>query len=144
VKESVPKEIEATIVEKGTLGREAWKSGRISEAENYFLEGWNVLPEPRTNFDFAQSLSRGMVTFYRDTSQFEKAFKWLDVMRESYGPAPNDSVEFLAATVHFETGNRDEAFRIFDDQVKRFKFRPFQGKDPKYLNFYKSRSKSGR
>lgn len=142
--EPVSKDIESRLYENGKLGRDAWKSGRISEAEKYFLEAWNALPEPRTKYDFAQSMSRGLVTFYRDTSQFPQAFKWLDIMREAYGPKPNDFVEFVAGTVHFDAGNLDEAFRVFDDQVKRFRFRPFQGEDPKYLNFYKSRSKGAK
>jgi len=144
VRDSVPKDVEAKIVEKSTLGRDAWKSARVSEAEGYFLEAWNALPQPRTSYDYAQSISRGLVTFYRDTQQFPKAFQWLDVMREAYGPEPNDSVEFIGATVHFETGNLDEAFRIFDDLAKRLKLRPFQGKDPKYLDFYKKRSKGAK
>ena len=85
------------------------------------------LPEPKIEYDYAQSLSGGLVTFYRDTKQFEKAKEWLTVMRDAYGPGPNIYVEFLAGTVYYDAGMLDDAFAIFDTAYKKFKQRPFQG-----------------
>lgn len=141
MKQAVPADTESRISEKAAMGREAWKRGSIAEAEEHFLEVWELLPEPKTECDYyAQSLSRGLVTFYQETKQFEKAKHWLSVMREAYGPEPNDSVEFLAATVYFDEGNLDGAFRMFDSQFKKYRRRPFQGKDKKYLDFYLQRA----
>jgi tetratricopeptide (TPR) repeat protein len=143
MKQTVAPDIVSSMAEKGALGRQAWQRGAIAEAEKYFLEIWELLPDPKTEYDRAQSLSRGLVTFYRDTKQFEKANRWLGVMQEAYGPGPDESVEFLAATVHFEAGDLDRAFRIFDAQFKQYKQRPFQGEDKKYLEFYKRRTGGG-
>ncbi len=143
MKQSVAPDIVSSMFEKGALGRQAWQRGAIAEAEKYFLEIWELLPDPKTEYDRAQSLSRGLVTFYRDTKQFEKANRWLGVMREAYGPGPNESAEFLAATVYFEAGDLDRAFRIFDAQFKQYKQRPFQGENKKYLEFYKRRAGGG-
>ena len=105
-----------------------------------FLAAWRQLPEPKIEHDYAQSLSGGLVTFYRDTKQFEKAKEWLTVMRGAYGPGPDIYVEFLAATVYYDAGMLDDAFAIFDSAYKKFKQRPFQGEDRKYLQFYKERA----
>ena len=120
-------------------GREKWKDGDLNEAERYFLEAWEAIPEPKNEYDYTQSLSRGFIVFYRDTSQFEKAKYWLNVMRAAYGSEASDYVDFTAATVYFAAGELDAAFQIFDTQFKKYKSRPFQGEDKKYLDFYKER-----
>jgi tetratricopeptide (TPR) repeat protein len=140
VKKTVPKETVAILSEKGASGRQAWKRGDVQEAETKFLEAWDALPEPRSEYDYAQTLSRGLVTFFRDTRQYDKAKEWLSTMREAYGPGPDDFVEFTAATVYFDSGMLDDAFAIFDTQYQKFKQRPFQGEDKKYLEFYKKRA----
>lgn len=140
MKKPVPPEIVANMSAQGKAGREAWQRGDIQKAEDKFLAVWRLLPEPKIEYDYAQSLSCGLVTFYRDTKQFEKAKEWLTVMRDAYGPGPDDSVEFLAATVYYDAGMLDDAFAIFDTAYKKFKQRPFQGEDRKYLQFYKERA----
>jgi tetratricopeptide (TPR) repeat protein len=140
MKKPVAEDIVANIRAQSAAGREAWQQGDIQKAEDKFLDAWRLLPEPKTEYDYAQSLSRGLVTFYRETKQFEKARDWLVVMRDAYGP-PNDSVEFLAATVYYDAGILDDAFAIFDTLYKKFKQRPFQGEDRKYLQFYKARAR---
>jgi hypothetical protein len=137
----VAEDVVTRIAEKGALGRQAWKRGAIDDAEAQFLSAWNLLPDPKTDHDYAQSLARGLVKFSRDTKQPQKAKSWLDVMRLAYGPGPDDSVEFMAGTVYFEAGDLNEAFRIFDGLYGKFKQRPFQGEDKKYLDFYKNYKK---
>jgi len=56
-------------------------------------------------------------------------------MRAAYGPEPNVSVELMAATVYF-----NDAFAIFDARFQKYKQRPFQGEDKKYLDFYLKRT----
>jgi tetratricopeptide (TPR) repeat protein len=133
----------SAIYEHGRKGREAWQRGELAEAESHFLAAWDVIPEPKVEHDYTQSLSRGLVTFYKDTGQFDKATKWLEVARRAYGPEPDLSVEFLAATVFYDAGDLDAAFAIFDHQYKKFGKRPFEGSDKKYLDFYKQRAAGG-
>jgi tetratricopeptide (TPR) repeat protein len=140
MKKPVSQEIVANISAQSKAGREAWQRGDTQKAEDRFLDAWRQLPEPKIEYDYAQSLSRGLVTFYRDTKEFEKAKEWLTVMRDAYGPGPDTSVEFLAATVYYDAGMLDDAFAIFDTAYKEFKQRPFQGEDGKYLQFYKERA----
>jgi hypothetical protein len=137
---TTPSDVAGRIKEHGRRGREALQGGDPRVAEEEFLAAWALVPEPKTSYDFGQLISRGVVTLYRDTGQFEKAKDWLKVVREAYGPEPDASVEFLAGTVHYEAGEHDAAFERFDDVFRGFGQRPFQGSKPDYLKFYKSRA----
>lgn len=139
----VSDETQRTLYEYGRLGREALKSGDTSEAERYFLEMWAALPEPKVEYDFAQSISVGMVKFYRDHNDVGKALNWLEVAREAYGPdvASDSYLGFLAGTVYFCGGDFDKAYKEFDWLFEKYKARPFQGEDDKYLHFYMNKKR---
>lgn len=134
----------AKIQEYGLQGREAIKQGHTDQAEKCFLAAWDVIPEPKLEHDYAQTLSRGLVSYYKQVQQYDKALAWVDVMRKAYGPDENVSVEFTAATVYFDAGALDDAFSIFDKQFKEYGKRPFQGEDKKYLDFYLNRAAGNR
>lgn len=135
----VPEPVRAQIEEESKSGREAWASGNPDAAERHFLNAWAALPEPKLDFDYAQLLSSGLATFYRDTRQFDKARRWIEVMRQAYGPEPNVYPEFLAGTIAFESGDLDEAFRLFRPWYEQFGSRPFEGQEPKYLDLVRRR-----
>jgi tetratricopeptide (TPR) repeat protein len=143
MKQDLPEEALEILKQNSKAGREAWKSGDFALAEKHFVRAWVAIPEPKHDYDYAQSLTSGLVVFYRDTKQNDKAKKWLEEMRRSYGSTQNDYVDFMAATIHFEIGELDLAFVIFDNQFKKFKNRPFEGEDKKYLEFYKKRKAGG-
>ncbi|HEY3705554.1 MAG TPA: hypothetical protein VGL22_10865 [Terracidiphilus sp.] len=128
----------AVVEDEGKKGRAAWKNGDLPTAEQHFLAAWNALPEPSLEQEYAQILSRGITTFYRDTKQFEKAKKWIETTRQAYGPG-DPSVEFLAGTVAFESGDLDEAYRLFHPLYLKYADRPFEG-HTKYLDFTRNRS----
>lgn len=123
---------------------DARRAGDLVNSERFRNEAWALLPEPRIGWNFyGQVVPRNALLFFRDTKQFDKAQRWLEVAREAYGPGRDDMIEFLAATLWFEMGDLDKAWAEFDRHHKAFKTRPFQGHDRKYLDFYLSR-KSGR
>ncbi len=133
----VSEDTKKKIYEFGALKRKALESGDVVEAEKYLFEMWNSIPNPKSEYKFYfQTVSIGMVKFYRDTGQYGKAGDWFNVIREAYGPEHNDYVEFLIGTVYYEAGQQKEAFKIFDEQFKKFNKRPFQGEKSVYLEFY--------
>ena len=138
---SPPDSVVTAIYSHGKKGREALERGDIGAAEADFIAAWNQLPEPKAQYDLSQSLSVGIISFYRDTKQFDKAKRWFDTLRAAYGPGVNDYAEFLIGTVYFDAGDVDRAFEIFHDQYKRLKQAPFAGEDKRYLQFYKKRAK---
>jgi tetratricopeptide (TPR) repeat protein len=119
---------------------EAQRGQDAERSEKLRLQAWDLLPEPKLRWEFYSNIMpRSSLIFYRDTKQFEKAMKWLEITRESYGPDRNDTIEFLAATLWYEMGDFDKAFEEFDRQYAAFRKRPFEGEDKKYLDFYLSR-----
>jgi tetratricopeptide (TPR) repeat protein len=136
----LPKEIESAMIELTGQGRAAWAQGDVRAAEEAFIKAWDVLPEPKFDYDYAQSMASGLVTFFRDTRQFEKAENWLELTKPSYG-ADNPAMLWAGATLSYEAGKLDEAFGLFDRLHKAFGERPFQGYDQKYLKFFRERAR---
>ncbi|HCK5608136.1 hypothetical protein [Pseudomonas aeruginosa] len=131
----------SVLKEHSKEGRTHWHSGNVALAEEKFLLAWSTIPEPKREYDYAQSLSRGLVTFYRDVKNHEKAKAWIPVMEEMYGSKSDPSVQFLAATVHFEAEELELAYALFKGLYDSFGKRPFEGEDEKYLEFVKQRAK---
>ena len=139
MQKKLPSDSEAILLARAKEGREAWASRDLASAEVAFLRAWDAIPEPRAEYDYSQSLARGMVTFFRDTRQFDKVHSWVAIVRELY-PPKDPAIEFLVATVHFEEGSLDAAFAIFDSLYRAYKRRPFKEQDPRYLQFFLDRA----
>ena len=126
------------LKEHARRGREAVGAGDDVVAETEFLAAWECLPEPRIEYDHAQSMSRALTQFFRDRGQIDKARHWLAVMREAYQPGP--SIDFMAATIDYDARDFDQAFNAFDALYKTYKSRPFEGYPKKYIDFYRQRA----
>ncbi|HBP6102121.1 hypothetical protein HMPREF2719_21520 [Pseudomonas aeruginosa] len=61
-------------------------------------------------------------------------------MEEMYGSKSDPSVQFLAATVHFEAEEFELAYALFKGLYDSFGKRPFEGEDKKYLEFVQQRA----
>lgn len=139
----LPKEVQNSIDNLLRKAGEARRAGNAQEEERLALEAWDTLPEPKLGWNYYSNIMPfDNVGFFRDVREFDKALRWLDVTRQSYGStpdSPDSAIEFLAATVYFEMGDLDKAFEIFDWQFKNWNKRPFEGENRKYLDFYLSR-----
>lgn len=134
--EEVIKEIE----QQAAVGRAEWMAGNLASAEECFLAAWAMIPTPPTDYDYSQILGRGMVTFYKTTKQFPKAIAWIEVLENAYDGS-NPSTDFLAATIHYDAGDLEKAFAIFERLYNAYKKRPFSGAPPEYLRFYLEEAK---
>jgi tetratricopeptide (TPR) repeat protein len=141
MKKQLNKEAESKIQNLGKIGRAAWLQGNIEQAEEIFLQCWDTIPEPKLDYNYSQILSGGLVKFFRDSHQIEKAKNWITIMRKAYEPGINLDVEFLAATVYYEENELSKAYEIFQNQYETYGSRPFEGENKKYLDFTISRTK---
>jgi tetratricopeptide (TPR) repeat protein len=138
----LPEQIRQRVDDLLRQSGEAQRAKDNERSEKLALQAWALLPEPKLGWEFYSNvLPRDNLLFYRDTKNFDKALRWLEVTREAYGPDRDDTIEFYAATLWFEMGEFDKAFEEFDRQYKAFRTRPFQGEDKKYLEFYLSQKK---
>ncbi|WP_232468056.1 tetratricopeptide repeat protein [Bordetella genomosp. 13] len=136
----LPPKVEEQYIGLATKGRKAREAGDFDAAERFYLEAWNVIPEPKLEYDYAGSMTAAMTNFYRENGRIEQAKSWLALAREAYGPDPDPYTEFIAAKVHYAAGEFQAAFELFDQLFQQFRRRPFQGEDPIYLEFYLERS----
>ncbi len=136
----LPADAMSVLAEHSAQGRQALQKGNILAAEKHFLAAWGAIPQPQLDYDYAPSLAVALTEFYRDTAQPAKARPWLALARQAYGPEPNPYTEFLAATVSYEAGEFDEAYRLFDQLFRQYNRRPFQESKPEYLSFYLHRA----
>jgi len=132
----LPPASQTMVDDLGARSFEAEQRGDMALSESLLLQAWAAIPEPRLSYDPAPSLAVDITAFYRDLGNIEQSHAWLAVAREGYGPGPNPHTEFLAATVHYRAGEKDQAFEIFDALYRQYKKRPFQGSAPEYLAFY--------
>ncbi|MHB9783991.1 hypothetical protein [Stenotrophomonas maltophilia] len=143
---SLDAELEERFLAIAKRGRTAWMAGDIAEAEHCFLESWDMIPEPKSAYDYGQITSYGIAVFYRDTAQFEKARAWAMVARDIYGEgeAANVSMDELAATIQFESGDLDGAYTLFGPHYRKYGGRVFGGHKKGFIDFIKSRKKTGK
>lgn len=123
--------------------RAAWKAGDLDRAETFFLDVWAMIEAEETDAtDLHQQMSSGLVTFFRQTGQYDKAYTWLEIMSRYYeNDAKSDFyVELLRALIDYDSGNLDRAFDGFAALHARYGNRMFVGEDPKYLRFFESRT----
>lgn len=141
---SLDAELEERFLAIATSGRTAWLAGDIAEAEHRFLESWDMIPEPKSAYDYGQISSYGIAIFFRDTAQFEKARQWAMVARGIYGEgeAASEYMDELAATIQFESGNLDAAYALFEPQYRKYGRRVFEGHKKEFVAFIKSRKKT--
>ncbi|WP_447934372.1 hypothetical protein [Stenotrophomonas lactitubi] len=140
---SLGADLEARFLAVAQRGRTAWLAGDIAGAERRFLESWEMIPEPKSAYDYGQISSYGIAIFYRDTAQFEKAREWAMVARGIYGEgeASSEYMDELAATIHFESGDLEGAFALFEPHYRKYGRRVFEGHKKEFIAFIKSRKK---
>lgn len=142
--QQLPEELDTVLDDILDAFYEKMDAKDFSQAESLILDIWDQLPDPKLTWDFyANIIPRKLTDLYIQMAQFDKAYQWLDVTRESYGPEPDVSIEFLAGRVHFHFDQLDQAFDRFKWCYDQFKKRPFQEEDPEYWSFFEGRLKNG-
>lgn len=136
----LPDDIEAAYLALFEPARRARERGDWAEVERLLLRGWELIPEPKVEYDRAQSTVSVLVDHYRDHGNPTEAKRWLPVLETAYGH-DDPSFRMSSGTVAFVAGELDDAYRIFDALYRAWGKRPFEGMDPKYLRFYLDRKK---
>ena len=117
------------------------------------LKAWELYPNPKEQWNEAYNLAKYIFQDYMTVKKMAEAKKWLEKMneintalkKESETLASDEEVDFNAGKYYFETGNFEEAYRLWREVVRRSggknHFRYFEDEDKKYLEFYKNQTK---
>ncbi len=146
-REELPADIKIEIDALAKSLGQAKRDQNRELAEELIQKIWDRLPEPKLGWEFYSNIfPRGFMNYYREVAQYDKALYWLDITRESYGPSRDDVIEFYAAAIYYDMGDKERALKEFDRQYKAFGQRPFTdegSKYRKYLDIYLEETKNG-
>jgi tetratricopeptide (TPR) repeat protein len=117
------------------------KQGRHQDGVPLFKKAWELLPEPKYEWDISQITLYRMAKFFRDAQLFGEAHAWIDQVAKCPGQLGDGKAELIKGTIYFAAGEMDSAFEWLDKAYQASGKRVFQGEDPKYLNFLKTRRK---
>jgi hypothetical protein len=119
--------------------REEEVAGHFLAAESLMSTAWRSIPPDYDDNYWPQSLSKTFIEFYRDSGKFEVALKWVEETRRQYDADnsidSSDYIDFVKATVLFESGDKDGAFDIFSYLYGKSKNDHLKAKTRNTLNF---------
>ena len=115
-------------------------NGQIQEAIEQLILAWDLLPPPKFNYDESYHLSRYITQMALKGELFSLARNWSSINRMCDPERLDDGVkEFLAATVEFEVGDLELAFKFFEVAYEKSNGTCFDGKETKYRRFFMAR-----
>lgn len=137
--ESIGREKMDQILSAETAIFEARDRGDYAKAEELLLGMWDQIPEPKDRWDVTGVVLRDMISFYTRIAATEEALKWLSRWELHMADGFAVTRDFLAGKTLFDLGMHDAAYQRLLAAYRDSKTRPFQGKDPKYLAFLRTR-----
>ncbi len=127
------------IFSTGPAFRQARDRGDAAQAEAILFDMWNQVPDPKEDWDIAGMIMGQFVTFYTHIGSAPKALEWLARWELFNADAASASRHIFAGRTFFDLGLHDAAYPRFLAAFRESKTRPFQGLDPKYLAFLRTR-----
>lgn len=110
------------------------------KAKEVLLEAWNLLPEPKLEYDESFHISSYLIDTYINLNDFKEAKKWVKLNSKSNLDRHDAGErEYLAGKVEYELGNHEKAKEYFKVVDEKSKGRIFQQGDVKYYKFYKKK-----
>lgn len=101
------------LADQTLAAREAGDMGRVLQLTE---ESWQVLPEPKVNWDFEpQAIARGAVEDIAESGQGTTLDTWVERMYAAYFDEGHDNLllNMIEGHAKFVVGRTDEALAIF-------------------------------
>lgn len=119
------------------------QKGDFAAGERLAHEAWDVLPEPKLNWDCTAPVVRFQIKFYRDNQQFSEAHHWADLYlsnTQKQDPSCGNSY-LMKGSIYHAQGDTDRAREYFQKAYDIDGKRGFQGHSPAYLKLVTLRGK---
>jgi len=134
----IPADLDAVIQSKRHEAFKAVREGQQTLAEKYYFEAWNLLPEPKHQWDSSLIMALDLVDFYFNVRNFKAALEWLEFADQAAEGSYNSGNLVWFGKIKYEQGEFEAARQAFEEVFKTWRTRPFRDEDPKYLEFYKT------
>jgi tetratricopeptide (TPR) repeat protein len=119
-------------------GYELKQRGDFVGAEKHYRKAWDLVPDPKYNWDISDSILLRIARFFRDKKDFDEAKRWIRLVFDHCVILPGEGQpDLIAGTIYYEAGERDLARKYLERAYKISKGRSFQTEDIKYLKFVK-------
>ncbi len=115
------------------------QSGDVAGAIVSALSAWELLPEPRLDWDFyPQIMTRGLVGFYVEVNDQTNARKWIEVMANAYDDPNHEDhlVLMVEGEAYHHLGERERATYVFTRIFEIYGENGFEGDQKQFLALY--------
>ena len=139
MKKTLPTEISAKVDLLLKDARVRNGGGDVAGAAASALAAWELLPEPRLDWDFyPQIITRGLIGFYAALKDRDKARKWIELMAKAYDDPDHEDhlVLMVEGEAHHQLGDRDRAAYVFARILEIYGEGGFEGDQKQYLDLY--------
>lgn len=118
-----------------------FKTGNIEDAILNLQKAWTELPEPKYEKPESFLISKSLVFVFNKIKEYEKSLDWAKkLMKSDLSRHDSGDREFMAGTVLYHLGRKDDARQYFDVANNKSEGRCFLGADKKeYKDFFKSK-----
>lgn len=125
----------------------AWSEGRIDDARALGDDFWARMPEPKHQVDLLSQMPMFIAFNALKAGYIDDAELWNERVKpwaEGTSVAPTAArIALIDGGIALARGNEDRAYEAFDQAFSLMGPRAFQDKDPRYWEFYASRSGRG-
>lgn len=125
-----------SIVEKGN---ELHDGKSYEEALDEYNKAWELLPEPKLEWEIACWIASCIYSVYFDMAAFPKSKEWAEVALQTRGSDIDTAPLINLGMVCYELAQYDESYKYFDDAYSYGKAHAFKERPKKYLDFYLSK-----
>lgn len=134
---ALDQEISATL--KAGYGEQV--KGNWEAAEQLYLSGWSLFPEPKYDWDMSKITLYDISDFYLSWKKYDKAREWANEVFKTKVLPGDAGPHVVLGKIEYDAGNPDAAFRHFSEAYSLAGKRGFAQIDKSYLDFYLKRSK---
>lgn len=122
----------------------AWSEGRVDEARALGDDFWTRMPEPKHEVDLLSQVPMFIAFNALQAGYIDDAELWNERVKpwaEGTSVAPTAArISLIDGGIALARGDEDRAYEAFDEAFSLMGRRAFQDKDPRYWEFYASRS----
>jgi tetratricopeptide (TPR) repeat protein len=118
--------LEKEIIAIVEIGNQYHDKKDFTNALNKYNDAWQLLPEPKLDWEIASWISKCIYSAYFDLSDFITAKKWGVISLQTRGSNINTGPLINLGMVCYELDQLEEAYKYFDEAYKYGKARAFQ------------------
>lgn len=133
------KKLEESIISTVEKGNELHDEKSYEAALNEYTKAWNLLPEPKLEWEISSWIAACINSAYFDMNVFPKAKKWAEIALQTRRSDIDTAPLIDLGMVCYELKQYDESYKYFDDAYNYGKDRAFKERPKKYLDFYLSK-----